>query len=225
VSAPPMDDITSFVLSWVVGVVTGFFISIPVGPINVTIINEGARRGFVWALLIGFGAVNMEVIYCAIGFAGLGTFSQSKVIKASFELISFILMLFLGIKYLLARSLPATSKSAEVFEEKLHPHSAYMIGFVRVLGNPAVLLFWVTIAAAFVSHNWVDETLFGKGLFILGVGTGATAWFVLLSYAVARSHRHFSTNTLLKMSHISGACLVLVALFIGVRIVHLLARG
>ena len=28
------------------------FSSIPVGPINLTILNEGARRGFLWGLLI-----------------------------------------------------------------------------------------------------------------------------------------------------------------------------
>ena len=46
--------------------VTGFgfallFSSIPVGPINLTILNEGARRGFKWAMLIGLGASVMEV--------------------------------------------------------------------------------------------------------------------------------------------------------------------
>ena len=49
------------------------FSSIPVGPINLTILNEGAQRGFTWAMLIGLGASAMEVIYCAIAFTGFSS--------------------------------------------------------------------------------------------------------------------------------------------------------
>jgi hypothetical protein len=38
--------------------------------VNITIVNEGARRGFKWAALIGSGATAMEVLYCAIAFTG-----------------------------------------------------------------------------------------------------------------------------------------------------------
>ena len=32
------------------------------GPINLTILNEGAQRGFRWAFLIGLGAAIMDAI-------------------------------------------------------------------------------------------------------------------------------------------------------------------
>jgi threonine/homoserine/homoserine lactone efflux protein len=219
-----MANIYPLILSWLVGFLCGFLISIPVGPINVTIINEGVRRGFIWALLIGFGAVTMEVIYCSLGFAGFASFLVSKTFKAAMELISFILMLFLGFKYLTAPSIPTTSKSADKIEEKLHPHSAFMIGFVRVLGNPAVLLFWVVIAAAFVSHDLVDETLLSKAACISGVGMGAALWFLLLSYTISLRHKQISTKALLRMSHISGVFLLGFAAIIGIRIILLLSH-
>jgi threonine/homoserine/homoserine lactone efflux protein len=50
--------------------VFGFLVQFPVGPINLTILNEGARRGFKWAVLIGSGAVLMETLYCALAFMG-----------------------------------------------------------------------------------------------------------------------------------------------------------
>jgi len=214
----------SHLLSFLAGFLSGFLVSIPVGPINVTIVNEGARRGFKWALLIGFGAVAMEMIYCAVGFAGFGTVVFSKTFKATIELISFILMLFLGIKYLMARSVPSTSKSADKIEEKLHPHSAFMTGFVRVLGNPGVLLYWMTIAATFASHDWVEANWLSKLMCVSGVGLGAAAWFLLLSYMVARSGKTFSTKTLVRMSHVSGMFLLVIAVVIGVRIVLMLSR-
>ena len=45
---------------------------------------------------------DMEVIYCAIAFAGFSHLFDSRVVKATMELVSFLLMLFLGVKYLLA---------------------------------------------------------------------------------------------------------------------------
>ena len=57
-------------LAALTGFLSGFVLSVPVGPVNLTIINEGARRGLLWALLIGFGATAMEVIYCALAFTG-----------------------------------------------------------------------------------------------------------------------------------------------------------
>ena len=73
----------------VTGYVAGFLISIPVGPINLTIINEGARRGFFWALMIGCGSVLMESIYCAIALAGFSAFLGLEMVKSTMELLSF----------------------------------------------------------------------------------------------------------------------------------------
>src|SRR5437867_12127303 len=99
-----MLDLHDIVLAMLTGFVSGLLLSIPVGPINLTIINEGARRGFFWAMMIGLGATAMEVIYCFIAFTGFASFFQRGYIKAAMELFSFVFMLFLGIKFLLAKS-------------------------------------------------------------------------------------------------------------------------
>jgi len=56
------------------GFISGLLLSIPVGPVNLTIMNEAARRGFKWAFLIGLGATIMEVIYCTVAFTGFASF-------------------------------------------------------------------------------------------------------------------------------------------------------
>ena len=114
-----------------IGFVSGFLSSIPTGPISLTIINEGARRGFRWAALIGFGAIVMDFIYCAVAFAGFSGLFSSELMRATMQLLSFLATLYLGIKYLVVTDLPATTKTVEAVEHKLHPHTAFMIGFVR----------------------------------------------------------------------------------------------
>jgi threonine/homoserine/homoserine lactone efflux protein len=203
----------------ITGFIAGFLISIPVGPINLTIINEGARRGFKWALLIGMGSVAMESIYCAIALTGFSAFLQLPVVKSAMELLSFLFLLFLSWKYFSAKSIPTHTHSADVIEQKIHPRSAFTVGFVRVLGNPSVLLLWVTLTATFLAHNWVDHTLDDRIACVIGVASGATFWFLLLSWGVSKGHGKFSPRVLLRMEHVSGALLLVAALWIGAKIV------
>jgi threonine/homoserine/homoserine lactone efflux protein len=201
------------------GLVASFLVSIPVGPINLTIINEGARRGFKWAVMIGLGAVFMEALYCALALTGFSAFLAIPMVKSIMELVSFLFLLYLAWKYFSAKTIPDHVHSADVIEQKLHPRSAFMVGFVRVLGNPAVLLVWMTLTATFLSHNWVDHTVDDKVAFVVGVAVGAALWFVLLAYGVSRGHGRISPRALLRMEHVSGALMLIAALWIGGRII------
>jgi len=233
-----MTELTPILLSALTGFVSGFLLSVPVGPVNLTIINEGARRGFKWAVLIGLGASVMDVIYCTIAFTGFSSFFGSPIVKTSMEVFSFAFMLFLGVKFLSAKTViaptqlgAAASRIEQRIDEKLHPHSAFMIGFARVLGNVGVLLFWIVAAAYFMSHEayftsyeWVEDTIAAKAAFIAGVALGANLWFCALSYGVAHKRRQFSEQTLLRMERLSGICLLGIGLYDGGHIAWQLAR-
>ena len=233
-----MPEQTAILIAALTGFVSGLLLSMPVGPVNLTIINEGARRGFVWAVLIGLGASAMDVIYCSIAFTGFSSFFGSRIVKASMEVFSFAFMLIMGVKFLTAKSVSAptqlggtASRIERRIDEKLHPHSAFMIGFVRVLGNMGVLLFWIVAAAYFMSHEayftsyeWVEDTIAAKAAFITGVALGANLWFCALSYGVSRGQGRFSELTLLRMQRFSGICLLGIGLYDGVHIAWLLAR-
>jgi threonine/homoserine/homoserine lactone efflux protein len=216
-------DLHPNLLAALTGFVSGLLLSVPVGPVNLTIINEGARRGFLWAIMIAFGAITMDLIYCTIAFTGFASFFERGIIKAAMELSSFVFMLYLGFKFLKAKSIP-TPRIEERIEERLHPHSAYTTGFVRVMGNPGVLLLWIVLAANFISREWVDPTGPARFLCIFGVAIGASVWFLGLSYAVSRRNRKFTEKTLLRIEHFSGIGLLTIAVFHGVRIIWQMAR-
>jgi threonine/homoserine/homoserine lactone efflux protein len=233
-----MPELQPILLSALTGFFSGLLLSMPVGPVNLTIINEGARRGFKWALLIGLGAATMDVIYCTIAFTGFSSFFGNRMVKASMEVFTFVFMLFLGVRFLTAKTVvaptqfgAAASRIEERIGEKLHPHSAFMIGFSRVLGNVGVLLFWIVLTAYFMSHGawftsyeWVDDTIAAKVACITGVALGANLWFCALSYGVSRGRGRFSEHTLLRMEHFSGVCLLGLGLYDGVHIAWLLAK-
>ena len=216
-----MDAIHPIVRSALTGFFSALLLAIPVGPVNLTIINEGARRGFKWAVLITLGATTMELIYCFIAFTGLASFLLTgEYIRAAMEVFSFVFMLVLGVKFLMAKSvtlkLGATTDRIEAsIEKKLHPHSAFMTGFVRVLANPGVMVGWFILAANFISRDWVAPELSGRMACVTGVGLGTVLWFLVLSYSSSRGLKKFSEATLLKIEHWSGVALIIFAMLDG----------
>lgn len=207
------------------------FASIPVGPINLTILHEGPGRGFWWAFLIGLGATVMDAIYCAISFTGLSSFFDHGIVRASMQVASFVFLLFLGFKFLLAQTvnlhtkLDTASERIETrIEQKFHPHSAFATGFVRVAANLGVLVTWVVISATLMSHDWVDDTFAAKASCVGGVFTGTVLWFLFISFTVSRGHGKFSERTLLRLQHFAGLCLICTALFEGGQIAWHLAK-
>ena len=218
-----MDNWSAILLAVLTGFVSGLLLSIPVGPINLTIMNEGARRGFKWAALIGLGATVMEVIYCFVAFTGFASFFTRGYIKAVMELGSFVFMLYLGIKFLMAKSVEARAvdlgatadRLEERFGARFQPTSAFMTGLVRVMGNVGVLVFWIVLAANFISREWVTPDWTGKLACVTGVAIGTGLWFIGLSWLVSLGRGKFSENTLLRMEHLSGVGLVVLALIHG----------
>jgi threonine/homoserine/homoserine lactone efflux protein len=219
-----MPDFSAILLATFTGLFSGLLLSIPVGPVNLTIMNEGARRGLHFALLVGFGASVMETTYCSIAFTGFASFFDHGLIKAAMEVFSFAFLLFLGAKFLLVKSVRLDSEIEGRLEKKFHPHSAFMTGFVRVLGNPGILLLWIVFSANFINRGLVPPNLIGKSACILGVGLGTNLWFDGLSYAVTRGHKKFSEPTLLKMERGSGIGLLLLGLGKGCQLVWQLAH-
>jgi L-lysine exporter family protein LysE/ArgO len=214
-----MEGMPPILLAGLTGGLFGLLLSIPVGPVNLTILNEGARYGFKRAALIGLGASFMEVVYCFIAFTGFAAFFARGYIKAAMEMFSFVFMLFLGIKFMMTKttkvSIPlggAANKLEARIEGRLKPRSAFMIGLVRVMGNVGVLVFWVVLAANFIARDWVTPDWPGKLACVAGVALGTSLWFLVLSYGASRGHGRFSEKTMLRMEHFSGIGLLALAL-------------
>ena len=108
-------------------------------------------------------------------------------------------------------------------EERFHPHTAFWTGFVRVLGNPGILLLWITVTAILLSRDWLTDTWPCKRCFVGGVASGALLWFSLLGWGVTRHRDSISPGALRRLSQVSGLLLLAVAVGVGVRLIGLLA--
>lgn|SRR6185503_2239599 len=214
------------------GFFSGFIVSVPVGPVNLTIMNEGARRGFRWAALIGLGATVMEVLYCILAFTSFAAVFDNKTIKAAMQVFSFVFMLFLGVKFLMGKSVTKLDRLEERIEKRIeggiekrfHPTSAFMTGFVRTLANPGVLLCWIVAGAYFISHGWVKPSYAGKFLCVAGVAGGVGLWFFGLAWGAALGHGRFTDHTMRRMEIGSGIGLLALGIMHGIHLAMQLAK-
>ncbi|MSU32111.1 MAG: hypothetical protein EXS25_05520 [Pedosphaera sp.] len=207
-----------------VGAFAGFVTSIPGGPINATLLSETATKGLRWSLFVSLGAVTMEAVYCAFAFASFAQLFDSRLVRATIELVSFILMLWLGIRFLRGTPIPGEVRGVKLVEARFHPHTGFWTGFLRVLGNPALLLLWLTVTATLTARDWLQDDWGCKGLFVVGVASGALSWFVTVAWGVTRGRGRVSPANMKRFSQGSGALLLVVALAVGVRLIRLLAE-
>jgi len=208
----------------VTGLIAGFVAALPGGPVNATLLGEAARKGFRWAAFVALGATVMEAIYCTVALAGFAQLFRDRWIRAAMELISFLLMLWLGVKYLRGCPLPGEERAERFVEEHFHPHTAFWTGFLRVLGNPGILLLWLTVSAPLFGSGWVQPVWSSKWPFVAGVALGGLLWFLLLGWSVSLGRGRLSSSTHQRLSHISGWVLLLFAVGVGVRLVARLAE-
>ncbi|MCS7090643.1 MAG: LysE family transporter [Verrucomicrobiota bacterium] len=209
------------IISAVTGLVSGLLLAIPIGPVNLTIMNEAARWGFRRGWFIGLGAASMEVLYCSIAFAGVSSFFGRPLIESFLEVFSFLFLVFLGLKFLLTRSVETAARLTQNsqfetrwearLQARFHPHSAFMVGWFRTLANPGVLLFWIILAGNFMARGWVGPRWAAKGACLTGVGLATLSWFTMLSWAASHGVGRLSESALLRMERASGVVLLLLA--------------
>jgi len=226
-----MTGLPPIFLAMLTGLGAGLLLSMPVGPVNLTILNWATRRGFLAGMLVGLGASSMELIYCAIAFTGFTKFFEYRMIKTLMEVFTFVFFLLLGLKFLRAKNLDAPTEFGAAaqkiqarVDEKFHPESAFMTGFIRVLGNFGVLLFWIVLAANFLSRDLVANKLADKAACIAGVALGINAWFCGLSFTASRQCNQFNEPALLRLERFSGVCLLALGIAQGIHIAWQLAR-
>jgi threonine/homoserine/homoserine lactone efflux protein len=186
------------------GLLIGFSIAAPVGPIGVLCIRRTLAQGRVAGLVSGLGAATADAVYGAI--AGLGlTLISSFLIEQQvwLRLVGGVFLCYLGVKTFI--SLPA--REAVQIGGK-NAIAAYTSTFFLTLTNPMTILSFTAIFAglgvASRSGNYWQAMVL-----VLGVFVGSALWWLLLSEGVSRLRRTFSPGWFIWVNRVSGIIITL----------------
>jgi threonine/homoserine/homoserine lactone efflux protein len=198
-------------LVWLKGLLLGFSIAAPVGPIGVLCIRRTIANGRLNGLVTGLGAATADAFYgwiAAFGLTFIADFLVSQ--QAWFRFIGGLFLLYLGVKTWRAR--PA-DQAAEADRRSLG--GAYLSTLLLTLTNPATILSFIAIFAGLGVASGTSSYSAASAL-VLGVFCGSALWWLMLSTIVSLLRERLTPRALGWINLLSGVLIAgfgLVALF------------
>ncbi|MGZ3632748.1 MAG: LysE family translocator [Parachlamydiaceae bacterium] len=183
------------------GIVIGFSIALPVGPIGLLCIRNTLTHGLLCGFISGLGAATADAFYGAIAGFGLtiiGNFLLSY--QRYLQFFGALFLCYLGVK--IFRSHPP-----KIDREK--PVNGYLWLFFSTLfltlSNPMTLLIFIGVYAGFgvgavEDTQWRDAFLLTFGVFV-----GSALWWLLLSGITSLFHKAMTPQTFRWLNRISGS--------------------
>jgi threonine/homoserine/homoserine lactone efflux protein len=184
------------------GLIIGFSIAAPVGPIGVLCIRRTLAYGRPLGFLSGLGAATADAMYGLVAALGL-TLISAYLLDQQFwlKLVGGTFLLYLGLKTLRTGT---TSTVVPVTGRSLL--NAYSSTLFLTLTNPATILSFMAIYAglglADTQRNYGDA-----GSLVLGVFTGSAIWWLLLSGGVSLFRGRFTVGGLRWVNRLAGLIL------------------
>lgn len=187
------------------GVVIGFSIAAPVGPIGVLCISRTLAEGRASGLVSGLGAATADAIYGAVAGFGL-TFISSFLIGQQGWLrgIGGAFLCYLGARTFFERPAEGAAPAGGTGLA-----AAYASTFLLTLTNPMTILSFVAIFAGLGLASGAGSYASAWAL-VLGVFIGSALWWLILSGGVGIFRSRFNPRG---MRWVNGASGVVIAAF------------
>lgn len=158
------------------GLIIGFSIAMPVGPIGLLCIRNVLAFGMIYGLITGLGAACADAIYGAIdgfGITAISSFLQEHSLYL--KVIGALFLCYLGIVTFFAKA-----PTADANKKALTPTNAFLTTFVLTLVNPMTIISFAAIYAGLGIGGGSSDTT-GALITTLGVFLGSVAWWLILS--------------------------------------------
>lgn len=181
------------------GLVIGFAIAAPVGPIGVLCIRRTLAEGRAEGLVSGLGAATADAIYGFIAAFGL-TYVSSILIGQQqwIRLIGGLFLCYLGIRTFMAKPAAEPSSAAGIGLP-----GAYISTFFLTLTNPMTILSFAAVFAGLGIGSAAGDYS-SAALLVLGVFLGSGLWWLLLSGGVSLFRTKLQPRALRWVNTISG---------------------
>lgn len=185
------------------GIIIGFAIAVPVGPIGILCIRRTLTYGRLAGLLTGLGAATADAMYgCVAGFGLMLVVNVLQDYAVWLSLLGGLYLCYLGVKTFL--SYPA-EETADVSATNLL--GAYASTVFLTLTNPATILSFMTVFAG-VGLVRAEGNYLSASFLVLGVFLGSAMWWLLLSGGVGLLRDRFNLRVMLWLNRISGLILI-----------------
>ena len=183
------------------GLLIGFSIAAPVGPIGVLCIRRSLAGGMLRGLASGLGAATADAAYGFVAAFGL-TAVSGFLVRQQFALglVGGGFLCFLGVRTFL--SAPAAGGAPQKGGSL---SSSYASTLALTLANPATILSFAAVFAGLGLGSADDY--FSAGRMVVGVFLGSAAWWVILSSGAGLLRSRVDGRWMRAINRLSGTVL------------------
>ncbi len=157
------------------GVVVSFIATIPVGPVNLAVMQAAINSGRIAGYKVAAGSAFSEWFYCLIALMGLSVLLTGDAIRFYMQICSVPILFILGILSL--RSEKEIQPAAKAIKFKNH----FLLGLVLNLLNPFLLPFWLGTSTYMRNQDLISGNTLELVFFSVGVYIGTFSTQVILA--------------------------------------------
>ena len=187
---------------FVKGIILGFSIAAPVGPIGVLCVRKTLQFGRLSGFFSGLGAAVADTVYGVIAAFGL-TLISSFLLAGQFwfQLIGGVFLIYLGLKTFY-------SKPAETNNRISHKtlFGDFISTFFLTVTNPMTILSFVAVFASI--GGTVAAAPGTTGIMLLGILSGSALWWLMLTLGVSVVRRKIDQRVMQTINRVAGLFLL-----------------
>jgi threonine/homoserine/homoserine lactone efflux protein len=200
----------------VIGVLAGALTGVPIGPVNVAVIDASYRHTLRRALAVGLGGACGDLLYSALGVLGVTPIVETyPSVESVLYAVSGLLLLVYG--FITARSQPPAAATPSVEGEPapaaLDPRremwQGFTVGLALIVLNPAAIVTWVVLMGPLIPKATYPDGI----ACALGVFCGSFGWFSLVAYLTHRG-KHVLGEKAAWIPRVIGIGLMLYAVYL-----------
>jgi threonine/homoserine/homoserine lactone efflux protein len=196
----------NFLLLFVAGMIIGFLVAAPIGPVNLICIRRTLAYGPLNGFFSGLGGAAGDGVFAAISAFGLTAISHViQGYATPLKLVGGILLIAFGIHNFRAEVTDPRGCPINLREKGSSTlWGAIASTFALTITNPATL---IGFAAVFTGIGTLAEgqaTFFAAAVTVLGVITGSASWWFAVTTITGVFHHHIDEGVMHRINHISG---------------------
>lgn len=195
-----------YIWHFLIGFVVSFLGSLPIGTVNLAVIQTTVNSNFKTGFYFSLGATIIELIYSAIAIKFIAFLLNNESVEIIIQIISVPVFIILAILYLRKEEVDPVA-AAEVKRSKSF-YNGLFIGLV----NPLQIPFWIAYGSYLLSNNWIqnDEELIN--VFIGGISLGTLVVLTLIAFLSKKIVSHLQLKTKM-VNKIIGVVLIVLAVY------------
>ncbi|MEO8429999.1 MAG: LysE family transporter [Acidobacteriota bacterium] len=192
---------------FVKGLIIGFALAAPVGPIAAICVQRTMSRGRLAGFVSGFGSAAADAVYGTAAAFGASFISEFLVAHGTWlQKVGGAILVILGVRLLFTRPRPS-----ETVPGVRGLAGLFFSTFFLTLTNPMTFLAFGAIFATMGLGAVEGHSIFTFDL-VAGVVAGAALWWSLLVIGVHALRRHFSYEKLVWVNRGAGAFVIVVGI-------------